>query len=106
MATVGFPPPDVDMAEYWRLRGTQRRPRSGVEARIVDDLGAVLPEDGVVVGELEVRGGWITPSYFRDTGSSKFRRGWLRTGEVGRIDRRGYVTLTDRVKDVIMACSQ
>jgi fatty-acyl-CoA synthase len=101
MATVGFPPPNVDMAEYWRLRSTQGRPLCGVEARIVDDHGAVLPEDGVAVGELEVRGGWITGSYFLDTDSSKFRRGWLRTGDVGRIDRRGYVTLTDRAKDVI-----
>jgi fatty-acyl-CoA synthase len=73
----------------------------GVEARIVDDEGAALPHDNVAVGELEVRGPWITGSYYRNTDPSKFESGWLRTGDVGRIDAQGYITLTDRAKDVI-----
>jgi fatty-acyl-CoA synthase len=73
----------------------------GVEARIVDDAGAPLPNDNVAVGELEVRGPWITGSYYRNTDPSKFESGWLRTGDVGRIDPQGYITLTDRAKDVI-----
>ncbi|MGB2811090.1 MAG: fatty acid--CoA ligase, partial [Mycobacterium sp.] len=63
--------------------------------------GAVLPDDGEAVGELEVCGPWITGSYYRDTDPSKFTSGWLRTGDVGRIDSMGYITLTDRAKDVI-----
>ena len=101
MATLAWPPPDVDDEQHWALRGTQGRPLCGVEARIVDDEGAVLPNDGVAVGELEVRGGWITGSYYRNTDRSKFQEGWLRTGDVGRIDPLGYITLTDRAKDVI-----
>ena len=73
----------------------------GVEARIVDDEGAALPNDGESVGELEVRGPWITGSYYRNTDDSKFESGWLRTGDVGHIDPQGFVTLTDRAKDVI-----
>ena len=73
----------------------------GVEARIVDDEGNRLPNDGEAVGELEVRGPWITGSYYRNTDPSKFESGWLRTGDVGRIDPQGYITLTDRAKDVI-----
>ena len=73
----------------------------GVEARIVDDAGVPLPHDNLAVGELEVRGPWITGSYYRNTDPSKFESGWLRTGDVGRIDAQGYITLTDRAKDVI-----
>ncbi len=101
MATLAWPPPGVDEDRHWALRGTQGRPMCGVEARIVDDNGALLPADGETVGELEVRGPWITGSYYRNTDTSKFDSGWLRTGDVGHIDAHGYVTLTDRAKDVI-----
>jgi fatty-acyl-CoA synthase len=72
-----------------------------VEARIVDDDGQVLPNDNEAVGEVEVRGPWITGSYYRGHDESKFDSGWLRTGDVGRIDEQGFITLTDRAKDVI-----
>jgi fatty-acyl-CoA synthase len=101
MATLAWPPPGTLEDKGWEIRATQGRPMCGVEARIVDDHGAVLPNDGEAVGELEVRGPWITGSYYRNTDPSKFVSGWLRTGDVGRIDPQGYITLTDRAKDVI-----
>jgi fatty-acyl-CoA synthase len=101
VATLAWPPPGVTEEDGWALRGTQGRPLCGVETRIVDDEGNALPADGVSIGELEVRGPWITGSYYRNTDDSKFQSGWLRTGDVGRIDAQGYVTLTDRAKDVI-----
>jgi fatty-acyl-CoA synthase len=101
MATVAWPPPGTPDDEYWSLRATQGQPVCGVETRIVDDDGTVLPNDGKAVGELEVRGPWITGSYYRGHDESKFQSGWLRTGDVGRIDARGFITLTDRAKDVI-----
>ncbi|AFM19935.1 acyl-CoA synthetase (AMP-forming)/AMP-acid ligase II [Mycolicibacterium chubuense NBB4] len=101
VATLAWPPPDVPEDEHWQIRSSQGRPVCGVEARIVDDAGEVLPNDGAAVGELEVRGPWITGSYYRNTDESKFQSGWLRTGDVGRIDPQGYITLTDRAKDVI-----
>jgi len=101
MATLAWPAPGTPPEREWEVRGTQGRPMCGVEARIVDDEGAELPGDGEAVGELEVRGPWITGSYYRDTDPSKFTSGWLRTGDVGRIDPQGYITLTDRAKDVI-----
>jgi fatty-acyl-CoA synthase len=73
----------------------------GVEARIVADDGRTLPNDGESVGELEVRGNWVTASYFGDLTSPRSHDGWLRTGDVGSIDSRGFITLTDRAKDVI-----
>lgn len=101
MATLAWPTPDTPPERYWEVRATQGRPLCGVEARIVDDQGAAMPNDNVAIGELEVRGPWITGSYYRNTDPSKFESGWLRTGDVGRIDPQGYITLTDRAKDVI-----
>ncbi|WP_445166734.1 long-chain fatty acid--CoA ligase [Mycolicibacterium sp. Dal123E01] len=101
IATLAWPPPGLPVDKQWEIRGTQGRPMCGVETRIVDDAGEVLPSDGEAVGELEVRGAWITGSYYRNSDESKFQSGWLRTGDVGRIDGQGYITLTDRAKDVI-----
>jgi fatty-acyl-CoA synthase len=101
LAAVARPPADIDEEMYWALRNTAGRPLCGVEARIVDDHDTVLPNDGKSVGELEVRGPWVTGSYYQNADESKFHDGWLRTGDVGRIDDRGFITLTDRAKDVI-----
>ncbi len=101
LATVAKPLPGVSEERQWEMRVSQGRPMCGVEVRVVDDEGALLPNDGTAVGELEVRGPWITGSYYLGRDAEKFESGWLRTGDVGSIDPRGYVTLTDRAKDVI-----
>jgi fatty-acyl-CoA synthase len=101
LASLAHPPRNATAEESWTSRLTQGRPMFGVEMRVVDNAGNVLPNDGKAVGELEVRGPWVTGSYYRDADPSKFGDGWLSTGDVGRIDPRGYVTLTDRAKDVI-----
>jgi fatty-acyl-CoA synthase len=101
VATVAIPVPGVSEELHWALRSSQGRPACGVEVRIVDDEGDPMSHDGKAVGEIEVRGPWVTGSYYLNRDESKFDRGWLRTGDVGCIDPLGYVTLTDRAKDVI-----
>ncbi|MGO4445036.1 fatty acid--CoA ligase [Mycobacterium sp. 2YAF39] len=101
LAALATPPPEVTGEDAWRLRASAGRVISGVEIRIVDDEGSVVPNDGKAVGEIEIRGPWITASYYQNADSSKFDDGWLRTGDVGRIDPQGFITLTDRAKDVI-----
>ncbi|MBV9513884.1 MAG: long-chain fatty acid--CoA ligase [Mycobacteriaceae bacterium] len=101
LAALAIPPVGLSDDEHWLLRDTAGRLMCGVEARIVDDDGDALPSDGKAVGEIEVRGPWVTGSYYRNVDESKFHDGWLRTGDVGRIDRHGHITLTDRAKDVI-----
>ena len=101
LAAIATPPPEATGDEVWALRAAAGRVASGVEIRIVDDEGGVLPDDGKAVGEIEVRGPWITGSYYQNADASKFHDGWLRTGDVGRIDPQGFITLTDRAKDVI-----
>ena len=72
----------------------------GVELRVCDG-DRVLPWDGQSIGEFEARGPWITGSYYGDPAPDRFHSGWLRTGDMGTLDERGYVHITDRSKDVI-----
>ncbi len=83
----------------WRTRAG--RVIHGVEMRIIGKDDEDLPADGVSEGEIEVRGPWVTGSYHHDPAPEKFRDGWLRTGDVGTLDERGFFTITDRIKDVI-----
>ncbi len=101
LGSVAHPPAGLPEDEAWHYRDTQGRLMCDVETRLVGEGGTVLPKDGEAVGEIEVRGPWITGSYYKDDDPAKFRDGWLRTGDVGCIDRLGFVTLTDRAKDVI-----
>jgi fatty-acyl-CoA synthase len=103
VAGMAHPPagvqPGTEEDMTWRLKSG--RVTAGVEMRITDDSGAELPWDGEAVGEIEVRGPWITGSYLRDPAPEKFHDGWLRTGDIGTLDDRGYFQITDRSKDVI-----
>jgi fatty-acyl-CoA synthase len=101
IGSVAHPPAGTPADEAWRYRDTAGRLVCAVEARLVGDNGAVLPYDGTAVGEIEVRGPWVTGAYYKDDDPGKFHDGWLRTGDVGTIDPLGFVTLTDRAKDVI-----
>jgi fatty-acyl-CoA synthase len=84
---------------YYKIKAG--RVVAGVEVRVVAEDGTVLPNDGDAVGEFEVRGPWITGSYYKDEDPAKFDDGWLRTGDVGTLDHQGYMTISDRTKDVI-----
>jgi len=99
---LSIPPRDVPRDDEAGWRAKSGRPVPGMEVRLVDDRGSRIPEDGVTVGELQLRGPWVTGSYHREASPASFTAdGWLRTGDVGTIDARGYVQITDRAKDVI-----
>jgi fatty-acyl-CoA synthase len=101
LGSVAHPPAGVPEAEAWRYRDSAGRLMCQVEYRLIGEAGTEVPCDGEAVGEIEVRGPWVTGSYYKDDDPAKFRDGWLRTGDVGTIDPLGYVNLTDRAKDVI-----
>ncbi|MFD7017945.1 long-chain fatty acid--CoA ligase [Streptomyces sp. NPDC059928] len=108
LGTMSNPPAGLSAEEEWPYRLTQGRFPAGVEARLTGPGGEFLPWDGESAGELEVRGPWIAGAYFGGAGGEDFRPadkfsadGWLKTGDVGVIGADGYLTLTDRAKDVI-----
>src|SRR5215467_7560192 len=80
----------------------QGHPVFGVEMKIVDDNDKELPRDGKAFGRLKVRGPAIAKGYFRGEGKASFdKQGWFDTGDVATLDPLGYMTITDRAKDVI-----
>ena len=100
---IALPPAGVEEGTEedldWRMRSG--RVIHGVEMRIIGKDGQELPRDGASEGEIEVRGPWVTGSYHHDPAPEKFHDGWLRTGDVGTLDERGFFLISDRIKDVI-----
>ncbi|AKN69046.1 long-chain fatty acid--CoA ligase [Streptomyces sp. PBH53] len=94
--------------QEFAYRCTQGRFPASVEARLTGPGGERLPWDGESAGELEVRGPWIAGAYYNGPDAEPLRPddkfsedGWLKTGDVGTISPDGFLTLTDRAKDVI-----
>jgi len=89
---------------YWDARAKQGVPLPWVELRLIGDGGEEVDWDGESTGEIEVRGPWIAARYFGEHSpedDQKFDAGWLRTGDIASVDRKGAVQITDRTKDVI-----
>ena len=105
LATVGAPlakHEGASASELIDMQVKQGRQVYGIELKLVGRDGGDLPNDGVSVGELKVRGNWVISGYFKGEGGEVVDKdGWLGTGDVGTIDPDGYVQLTDRLKDVI-----
>ncbi len=91
-----------------RLRARTGRPARGVDLRVVRPPGAArfedVPADDETVGEVIVRGPTVTPGYWRDPEETRraFLGGWFHTGDLGTLDRHGFLNLVDRAKDVII----
>ncbi|MFJ7958865.1 long-chain fatty acid--CoA ligase [Streptomyces sp. NPDC096319] len=102
LATFAVPPhgtPDEEEVDWLAKSG---RVMPFVEVRLIAEDGTEQPWDGTSVGELELRGPWVTGSYFHTEDSpEKFHDGWLRTGDLGVIEPGGWVVVSDRLKDGI-----
>ncbi len=77
----------------------------GIELEVVDERGERVPADDETVGEIRVRGGSVSPGYWRrpEETAQVFRDGWLYTGDLAVIEPRGYVNIVDRRKDMILS---
>ncbi len=100
LAAIARPPKGSAPEDEFTYRAKTGRVVAGIEMRLADGDN-ILPWDGKSIGEIEVRGPWITGSYFGEDSPEKFHDGWLRTGDVGTIDAQGFVQISDRSKDVI-----
>jgi len=101
LCSLALPPRGIPPEEEMDWRAKTGRIVPGVEVRVVGEDGTVLPNDGESVGEFEARGPWITGSYYGDPTPERFHDGWLRTGDIGSLDNRGFMQISDRTKDVI-----
>jgi acyl-CoA synthetase (AMP-forming)/AMP-acid ligase II len=77
--------------------------RTGMEIAILDDDGARLPPD--TVGEICVRGPAVFAGYFENDEANEraFRGGWFHTGDLGRLDARGFLWITGRASDMYIS---
>jgi acyl-CoA synthetase (AMP-forming)/AMP-acid ligase II len=100
---VALAPEDHDPTRGARMRSVGR-PLEGVELKIVDDAGAMLPAGST--GEIVARSSANMQGYFEmpeATAETIDSEGWLRTGDAGYLDEEGYLYLQDRVKDMIIS---
>lgn len=118
VGTVSRPPTGVSGDDRWAYRVSQGQFPPSMEYRVVND-GQVVSRTDRNQGEIQVRGNWVTDSYYSsptetDGPASVFRGkevddadaqftadGWLRTGDVGSVTSDGYLTVQDRARDVI-----
>jgi acyl-CoA synthetase (AMP-forming)/AMP-acid ligase II len=75
----------------------------GLEVCVMDENGNEVPRDSETIGQIVLRGHWITEQYFNEPEKSAeaWRGGWFHTGDAAKVDPEGYVTIVDRINDVI-----
>lgn len=90
-------------AEQLTRRCRAGRPIAMVDLKLLDESGNTVAPDGQATGEIVVRAPWLTEGYFKEPQLSEqlWHGGYLHTGDIAFIDDRGYVKVTDRLKDVI-----
>ncbi|KEO53146.1 long-chain fatty acid--CoA ligase [Thioclava indica] len=91
----------LDDSAREEIRFGQGRPPYGVELRLVDSQGHLLPCNGETQGELQIRGHWIVAQYFGQDESALTVDGWFDTGDIATLDANGYLIIRDRSKDII-----
>jgi fatty-acyl-CoA synthase len=75
----------------------------GIEVQVVDEHMNPVPQDNETIGEIVLRGPWIMEEYYKDPERTAdvWRDGWFHTGDVARVDEEGFITIVDRVSDMI-----
>lgn len=83
--------------------GTAGLPAPLVEVGIVDTMGNFRKNDGLSQGQVVIRSPWLAREYHRDPRKTKelWKHGWLYSGDIGFIDKSGYLRITERVRSVI-----
>jgi long-chain acyl-CoA synthetase len=91
----------VETGDYTRL-GSAGQPLPGVDLRIVDDNGDEVPTGDA--GEILIRAPSVAKGYHKrpEENAATFRDGWLHTGDVGKVDEKGYLFMLDRKKEMVI----
>ncbi|KAB1503945.1 long-chain-fatty-acid--CoA ligase [Corynebacterium sp. 320] len=102
VGTVAHPPAGVAGRARARYRESQGRFSVGMQYRLVDDDGHVLPAHDRTTGELQVRGNTITARYHHRDRPERFTEdGWFCTGDIATVTKDGFLTVHDRKNDII-----
>ncbi|MCZ4291569.1 class I adenylate-forming enzyme family protein [Hoeflea alexandrii] len=89
--------------EHLEAEGSIGKGIPGVELRVVDEAGKDCPPG--VIGEILVRGPTVMKGYWKedDKTAEAIIDGWLHSGDLARIDERGYMYIADRKKDLVIS---
>ena len=104
LGTVGRIKPAMKEWERSKILDVKQRAgvvATGLEIRIEDDNGNEVPNDGISMGKLLIRGPWICSEYYKADAADRFPNGWFDTGDIATMDAEGYMGIADRAKDVI-----
>ncbi len=107
LGTSSIRPADVPEGsdEYFQLSAKQGIPVPLVQLELIGEQGEVLPHDGKTMGQLLVRGPWVTQSYYGEDAADSFvtlnGQNWFVTGDIATLDERGFMHIEDRSKDLI-----
>lgn len=93
----------MPIAEQAVIRAKTGLPLPLVDLKIVDEEFRDVTHDGIATGEVVVRSPWLTQGYIDAPEASEelWAKGYLHTADIGNIDPKGYLKVTDRIKDVI-----
>lgn len=99
---------DDSKQELDEIRVKTGLPFPGLDIRVVDEEGNPVPRDNRTLGEIVMRGPWVMEGYYKNPEKTAevWRDGWFHTGDVAKIDDEGYITIADRVSDMIRSGSE
>ena len=83
-------------------------PMPGLEVEVIDEDGNPVPRDNATIGEIVMRGPWVMEQYYKEPEKTAevWRDGWFHTGDVAKVDDENYITIVDRVSDMIRSGSE
>jgi len=106
--TTALPRAGVEYAndqDRWQRQAMTGWPAVGIEIRVVDPEGRVLPRDGEAIGEIITRCDNVMDGYYREPEATAavIRDGWFHTGDMAVWDKEGYLRIVDRKKEIIIS---
>jgi len=94
---------DLPKEKLDQIRVKTGLPLPGLRGEVIDDKGKPVPHDNEAIGEIVIRGPWVMEEYYKDPERTAevWRDGWFHTGDVAKVDEESYITIADRVTDMI-----